>query len=276
MNIFITGSSGFVGSNLVNYMLEKNHFLFCLTRDKSKSKLHNSKNIKCLEGSLNDDWSKELNECEILIHLAAYGVSEQTNNWQEYFDVNVFQSLNLFIAAKKANIRRIICIGSGIEYGQSAERYEKIPVDAPLMPTNAYAASKAAISCAAWGFAVENKIEMVILRPFYLYGPGERSSRFWPKLIASGLKGNDFPMTKGEQKRDFLHISECVKKIDYWCFDKEVKRGKPIIRNLGSGNVDSLKNFAKKEWSRIDAKGKIEFGAFDYRESEIMNYVPEL
>jgi len=37
-----------------------------------------------------------------------------------------------------------------------------------------------------------------------------------------------------------------------------------------------LKNFAKKEWSRIDAKGKIKFGAFDYRESEIMNYVPEL
>ena len=276
MNIFITGASGFVGSNLVSYLQNKNHFLYCLTREKSKVKLNNFKNIKWLEGSLNNDWSKELNKCELLIHLAAYGVSEQTNNWQEYFNVNVFQSLNLFIAAKKANVRRIICIGSGIEYGQSAERYQKIPVDAPLLPTNAYAASKAAISCAAWGFGVENNMEMVILRPFYLYGPGEKSTRFWPQLIAKGKKGYDFPMTKGEQIRDFLHISECIKKIYKWCFDNEVERGKPIIRNLGSGNVESLENFAKKEWSKINAKGKIKFGAFEYRKSEIMNYVPEL
>ena len=178
----MTGATGFIGSNLLKALDNGNNQIFCTTRKIDKSRIISSPNIYWLEGNINSNWTKELEKSEILIHLAATGVTENKNNWQKCFEVNMNQSLDLLLNAGKSKVRRIICIGSGFEYGQSTARYEYIPSDAPLEPQYAYPASKAALSSAAWGIGVEYKIEMVILRPFYIYGPGEMNLDFGHNL----------------------------------------------------------------------------------------------
>ena len=82
MNIFITGGSGFIGKNLIKELSYYDHHLYCLTREKDSSLLNCHKNVTWIQGSLDDNWSKELSKCEMLIHLAAAGVNAEKDNWE--------------------------------------------------------------------------------------------------------------------------------------------------------------------------------------------------
>ena len=82
-------------------------------------------------------------------------------------------------------------------------------------------------------------------------------------------------MTKGEQIRDYLHVSkvadliigELLQDTQDSCF---------MIKNLGSGKPISMKEFALEQWSQFGAKGKLKNGSVPYRKNEIMRYVPKL
>ena len=276
MKFFITGGTGFIGRHLIKELSYRGHYLICISRNINKTKSTENKRTKWHEGEINSQWEEELKSCDALIHLAAHGASHCSNDWEKCFNINVSKSLDLFLMAAKSGVNRIINIGSGFEYGQAGNRYNYIPNNAPLEPKFAYGASKAAFSSLSWGIGVSYEIEMCILRPFYVYGPGENKNRFWPQLIEAGKKGEDFKMTQGNQIRDFQYISDAIKEIIFWCIEGQLKKGMPKIVNMGSGNVLTLKQFAEKEWKRIGAKGKLLFSELDYRKSEMMRFVPYL
>ncbi len=137
---------------------------------------------------------------EVLVHLAARGVSPQVATWEELLEANVLDSFRLWDVARRAQVCAgfVIC-GSAVEYGRASERYEFIPPDAPLEPTTGYGASKAAASMTALAFAREQRLEMALLRPFQAYGEGQHEATFWPALKAAALAGRDFPMTPGDR-----------------------------------------------------------------------------
>ncbi len=276
MNIFITGASGFIGKNLVVKLVNKGHNVIALTRRYKKNDFVNADNLKLLIGDLTNDFSNELNKCDTFIHLASHGVVDNNNDWETCFKVNVIDSLNLLLNAVNQNVKRFIIIGSCFEYGKSSLRYESIPTNASLEPVNAYSASKAAFTSAAYGIGVDKMVELAILRPFQVYGLGECDQRFWPQLIETGLSGKDFKMTKGDQIRDFQNVDETCNDIISWCENISLKKGFPRIINLGSGKPKSLLEFALSEWERINATGRILPGVIPYRKNEIMKYIPDL
>ena len=98
--------------------------------------------------------------------------------------------------------------------------FKKIPIDAQLIPTNAYGASKAAASLAAKALCIERKIELAILRVFHVYGPGDHPNRFWASLVKSAKDGKDFEMTEGAQIRDFQHVRDTVRQIEKFLSDE--------------------------------------------------------
>ena len=73
MKIFVTGGTGYVGKNFINYALKNKHFIYALTRKKNNQK---RKNLFWLKGRL-DKKFKELSNCDILIHLASEGVYDK-------------------------------------------------------------------------------------------------------------------------------------------------------------------------------------------------------
>lgn len=274
MKIFVTGSNGFIGSHVVKKALSSGHEIVGLRRPNHLAKIDLPRQPTWFEGTLETDMGQALEGCEAIIHLAAYGVNQNFDSWHEAFRWNVSASVNFLGQAKQAGVKRFVIAGSCFEYGRSAERYKYVPWDAPLEPVNAYGASKATTTIAAMAFARENELELAVLRPFHVFGEGESQERLWPSLKKAALAGEDFPMTFGEQIRDFTPVEFAAEKFIHYAVEAIIKQGEPVIHNLGTGKPMSLNSFAEEQWKKFGATGRLKRGEIPYRKNEVMRYVP--
>jgi nucleoside-diphosphate-sugar epimerase len=273
MNIFLTGGTGFIGSHFLKQALAAGHTVQAIRRSpSSKPRISIAKQPAWLDAQLNEVTAEELQGCEVLVHLAAHSVKYPYDSLANCLRWNLMAVLALFEQARLAGIRRFVVAGSCFEYGRSGERYTAIPTDAHLEPTNSYAASKAAASLALCQWAEEHQLSLEILRVFHVYGEGESETRFWPLLRRAALAGEDFPMTYGEQIRDFMPVEAVARTF----LDRVSKPDSPTqaqVFNLSSGKPVSIRLFAERWWKHWDAKGKLLFGNIPYRNGEVMRYV---
>lgn len=274
MTILVSGATGFIGRHFVRLALEEEVKVLAVSRGSSAAEWSHP-NLRWLKRELREVAPADVAGCDTLVHLAAHGVTAGTNEWEQCFRVNVMDSLAFWRTAVSAGIRRFVVCGSCFEYGRSGERYEKIPVDAPLEPTGAYHASKAAASMAALALAVEHKLELSLLRPFHVFGEGEAATRLWPALRAAALAGGDFPMTAGEQVRDFTPVELVVARFLQHCRRPAIA-GQPVVENIGTGRPTSVRGFSEEWWARWGARGRLLVGALPYRTDEVMRYVPNV
>ena len=275
MRIFLTGGTGFLGGHFLRLSLEKGCAVTALCRETQAEQLQQNRNLRWLKAPLDAVSKSDLSGCDVLVHFAAAGVSPQKATMDELFRVNLIQSVRLWQDALDAGVRRLVICGSCFEYGRSAERYERIPADAPLEPVTAYGASKAAATMAAVALAAERRCELAVLRPFSVYGEGQHPSNFWPSLRSAALAGRNYAMTRGEQLRDFIPAEQVASRF-FDALTAPLPFGLPSIRNVGSGDPVTLRQFAEKWWANFAAKGRLEIGALPYRPNEIMRYAPKL
>jgi nucleoside-diphosphate-sugar epimerase len=237
--------------------------------------------LQWLNKTMTNVTASDLEGCDIFVHLAAAGVSPQHSDWSALFQTNVTDTLALWLEAVNAGIKRFIICGSCFEYGLSGERYDFIPVDAPLEPTTPYAASKAAATMAAIALAHTHQLHVTVARPFHVFGEGQHEKNLWPSLRKAALADEDFPMSLGEQVRDFTPVEDaatCFLDESIELFNASAPQCQPHIRivNIGTGHPQTLRHFAEDWWRRWNAKGKLLEGAIPYRNNEVMRYVPSL
>lgn len=276
MTIFLTGGTGFVGTHLLRHLGPQAQHVRALRRPGSEPCLALEHAPQWLERPMDQLEVADLAGVEVLVHLASAGVSPKQASWQELLYWNVQVMLDLMEKAHAAGVRRFVLAGSFAEYGRAADRYEAIPPDAPLLPTAPYAASKAAGFAAAYGFAVERQVQLSYLRIFSAYGDGQFEGNFWPALRAAALRGEDFPMTPGEQVRDFVAVEQVARAFAACIERPRGAPGQPHVANVGSGKPLSMLEFARREWQQWGARGSILAGARPYRPSEPMRFVPQV
>lgn len=276
MKIFLTGGTGFIGSHFINIVHSHGVEVIALRRPGSKSRVPLMKQPIWVEGSLDGDFTEQLLGVDTLVHLASHTPNPPYDVLSNCLYWNVYASVKLAEQARKCGVDKFIVAGSCFEYGESAGQYMRIPADAPLLPNLSYPTSKAVASMAFSGFASENRIKLQILRLFQVYGEGEQESRFWPSLKKAALAGDDFSMSKGEQVRDFIHVSDVVKEIFRALSFKDAEPGNVVIKNIGSGTASTLREFAEFWWVKWGARGQIKFGDVPYRKNEVMRLVPEI
>ena len=277
MRLFLTGGTGFIGSHFINQAHAAGHGIVALRRPGGSSpRVPLEREPDWIEATLTEVPAGALAGCEAVVHLAAHSANVPYDTLEACIRENVLAPLAMFRTAIAAGIRRFIVAGSCFEYGRAGERYEFIPVDAPLEPTASYPSSKAAASLAFHTLACEQNLELLILRIFQVYGEGELATRFWPSLRRAALAGEDMPMSDGTQVRDFIHVAEVaagfVKALDRG----DLRAGQPVIENLGSGRPRTLAEFATEEWRRFGATGRLLMGAQPMRKNEVMRFVPEI
>lgn len=278
INIFVTGGTGFIGSHFINAALNEKYNVFALKRTResgTKIKLDIQPNwiIKSMYELSEQDFSG----IDVLVHFAAHSANYPYDTLENCIEFNVIQPLQIFREAKKAGVTKIIVAGSCFEYGKSGERFKFIPVNAPLEPTQTYPASKAISSIAFNQFAIQENIQLSYLRIFQVFGEGEAETRLWPSLKKAAIQGDDFPMTFGEQIRDFISVE-----VVAFEFLEEVRNIlnrqtlEPKFRNIGSGKPQSILEFSSYWWRKWEAKGDLLIGVIPYRNGEVMRFVPEI
>jgi nucleoside-diphosphate-sugar epimerase len=277
MRLFVTGATGFIGSNFVNASVTAGHEVVALTRSSSsKPRVPTDERVQWVVGDLDQVGTEKFIGIDVLVHLAAHSANVPYDTLENCLYWNVTASLKLFRNASKAGVKRFVVAGTCFEYGRSAERYEFIPVHAPLEPTQSYPASKAAATSVFQAFASETACQLSLHRIFQVYGPGELESRLWPSLQRHALNGLDMPMTPAEQVRDFIHVNVVCKKFLEACDVSPAKPGCASLQNLGSGHPQTVRAFSEHWWKHWQAKGNLLFGALPYRTGEVMRYVPQI
>lgn len=276
MKLFVTGGTGFIGSHFLNQALAAGHEVLVLRRSpesRPRIPVAEASALSWLDKGMPGVESSEFAGCDALVHLAAHSANVPYDTLESCLHWNVIVPLGLFRRAIDAGVRRFVVAGSCFEYGRAGERYDFIPPDAPLEPTQTYPASKAAASIAFCQLAVEQRLELSIHRIFQVFGAGEAASRLWPSLHEAALAGRDFKMTPSEQVRDFVPVEEVARQLLAACQAK-VTLGEPLVANLGTGQPRTLRAFAEEWWARWQATGSLRIGAKPYREGEVMRYVP--
>ena len=276
MKIFVTGSTGFVGSHFVNAALRAGHSLVCLRRPGSQPRVNLEREPEWQVGSLEDDWREVLQSCDTFVHLAAHSTNVPYDTLGNCLYWNLTVALRLMEQVLEVGIQNFLVAGTGFEYGRSGERYDYIPVTAALEPTMSYPASKAAAAIALTQWAIEHQIKLHYLRIFQVFGVGEAESRLWPSLHEAALAGDDFQLTPGNQVRDFTPVEVVAQQLLCALDFSKVQAGEPLFKHIGTGCPQTLREFAEHWWKYWNAKGALHFGAYPYRDNEIMRYVPEI
>lgn len=276
MKIFLTGGTGFVGSHFINAAHEAGYEITALRRCGSTTRVVLNREPRWIDGPLDGDYTEQLKECDFFVHLASHTPNPPYDTLANCLYWNVNASIQLAEQARLAGIRQFLIAGSCFEYGRSAARYDRIPTIAPLEPELSYPTSKAAASIVFSGFAAQYGLNLKIFRIFQVFGMGEQDSRLWPSLKAAALAGADFPMTKGEQVRDFIAVQDVAAHFVAGLDFSQVTAGVAEIRNIGSGKPQTLLEFSNYWWSHWGAKGKLVPGERPYRFNELMYLIPEL
>lgn len=253
MVLLITGGAGFIGSNLVDSLLQQRHEIICLDNfDDYYDPLIKQKNIRnalsystyrLIKGDIrNIKVLKAIfseNKIDLVIHLAARaGVLPSLQNPELYYDVNVIGTLYLLECMRKANVTKMIFASSSSVYGncKKVPFSEEIDVSSPISP---YAASKKAGELMCHTYNHLYGFDIFCLRFFTVYGPRQRPEMAisnFTKNILSGLPIKQFG--DGNSQRDYTFISDIIKGI--LSAIKNVK-GYEIL-NLGESQPVSLKN----------------------------------
>ena len=270
MKILITGASGFVGSFLLNQLLEESkHEVALLLRNPLKSWRIKPllKDVFLIEGSLDDpqSYQSKLNSFkpDVLVHLAWDGVEGKDRNDSVQWK-NVFNMLKLMEIANSAGVHTFVGLGSQAEYGLVSAQIDETR---ETKPTTLYGASKLAASSIGQMQANIYDMRFSWLRLFSSYGPMDHPNWLIPYLINSLLDGRSPNVTLAEQVWDYIHVRDVASAIGA-IIDTDSASG---VFNLGSGRAVSLKLIIEKIRDIINPLAIVNFGAIPYREDQVMH-----
>ena len=276
MKLFVTGGTGFVGSNFVKQALEVGHNVVSQRRPGSQTRIPLVHEPQWVDRALDEDFSQELAGCDALVHLAAHTPNPPYAALDECLYWNVVATVRLLQQAAYQGVNRVLIAGTCFEYGQTAEEHEFVHPGIECRPMLTYPISKAAATTSCLGLARHLGLKLQVLRIFQVYGDGEAATRFWPSLRAAALSGHDFDMSAGFQVRDFIAVQDVALQFLTALSFEGVEVGRPQIKNVGTGCPMSLLEFAEKWWRIWNAKGNLKPGKIGLRPGEARRLVADI
>ncbi|MGI6123852.1 MAG: SDR family oxidoreductase [Acetivibrionales bacterium] len=251
----VTGGAGFIGSNLVETLLEKDSFVRVLD-NLSTGKMENiksflgNKQFEFIEGDIRDVnmCQKACKDIDFVLHQAALGsVPRSIKDPVTTNDVNVGGTLNMLIAARDNKVKRFVFASSSSVYGDEKRLPKKEGrVGVPLSP---YAVSKKTNELYARNFYDLYGLETIGLRYFNVFGRRQDPDSPYAAVIPIFIKNilNNRVSTingDGEQTRDFTYIDNVVDANLKACFAKKAACGK--VFNIANGDRISVNSLYKK------------------------------
>ncbi len=271
MNIFVTGSNGYIGSEFIKKAAKKGFKIFAVTRKKKNRKI---RNVKWLIGPIEKNWG-DLKKSNILLHLAAAGGYERFPKFKDCYEFNYNKSIKLVKNAYSAGCTKWIIVTTKKE-----KQFKKFRLNNKLIknyekkPDLTYAFSKALFSNFCINFSRKYSIKCKIIRFFHVYGGNEKKTRLWPDLIAKAKANKNFVMSSGNQKTDFNYIHDVIDGLIKLLDFKKYENYYPKVWDLGSGRSLTVRKFAQIIWKKLKPKSRLIFSKekiFDKKNYRVNN-----
>lgn len=216
MKAFVTGATGFLGSHLVDLLLQERHEVFCLIRSTSNLRWLKNKPVKIIEGDLklNDPGLKEgLKNADWCFHVAGL---ISTIHPQDYFTVNAGGTRHCLNACLQAapNLKRFVLVSSIAACGPSPKG-QFVDEKTPPHPLTVYGQSK--LEGERIALSYQNRLPIVILRPPAIYGPRDKMILPLFRLAKKGL----FFVPGGKPRYITLAYVEDVARACLWAATQE-------------------------------------------------------
>jgi UDP-N-acetylglucosamine 4-epimerase len=274
--ILITGGAGFIGSNLCEYFLSKEHKVVCLDNFATGHRHNlkdfiNNENFYLIEGDI-----RNLETCQLavegvdyVLHQAALGsVPRSINDPITSNDVNVSGFLNMLVASRDANVKRFVYAASSSTYGDSVglPKVEDV-IGKPLSP---YAITKYVNELYAEIFSRTYGLETIGLRYFNVFGrkqdPNGAYAAVIPKFVMQ-LMQHESPRINGDgnHSRDFTYIDNVIQ-MNELAMTVEKAEAINTVYNTAYGDRNTLNDlvgYLKSFLSEYDpkiAQIEIEYG----------------
>jgi len=216
VNVLVTGGAGFIGSHLVERLIEQGHSVVVLDNLVTglRENVHHS--ARFIEGDIIDSEAvaRAMNGVEIIFHEAAYrSVTQSIDDPLSTDRANVEGTLTVLKQAAGRGVRRVIYASSSSVYGGTAP--VPTPEDASLSPRSPYAVTKLIAEQYLRVFAEIFGLQTIALRYFNVYGPRQRSDSPYAAVIPRFVQclsvgGRPTVHGDGHQSRDFTFVSDVV------------------------------------------------------------------
>jgi len=280
MVILVTGGAGFIGRWVVKELLLGNKEVVVIDnldngRIENLEEFNGNPNLK--EIVIGDIKNKQKVDdlflkfkFNICFHLAAQiNVQESLENPKKAFENNVIGTYNILENARQLNTK-IILVGTCMIY-DSANYNKPISETHPIKPTSPYAGSKLAAEELALSYYYGYNLPMVILRPFNIYGPFQRTNMEGGvvSIFVKRKLGNEKLLVFGDgtQTRDLLYVEDCA---EFIVKVSECESCVGEIINVGTGSDITINDLAMLI---VGDKNRIEHVAHHHPQSEIKKLI---
>jgi len=259
-NIVITGGDGFIGQALLKQL---------------KAEGANIATLDIKTGFDICNWQKmaafkRFKKIDLVYHLAAINyVPDAWENPRRTFDINLKSTLNILEFCRLKRVGHLVFQSSYV-YGRP--KYLPIDESHPVGPTNPYSWSKLAGETLCEAYARDYGIAVTILRPFNVYGVGQRKDFLVPLIIDQAWKSNNIHLNDLKPKRDFLYLDDMVEAL---VLAGKHKTKSMEVFNIGSGESYSIAEIVA-EVARAAGKELMTFSRKHHRCGEIMDLYADI
>ena len=274
--IIVTGGSGFIGTNLVNFLIKKKFFVINIDKltyssNKYNEKLRNKKNYKFFKLDINNK-NKVIKIIQKFRPKAIFNLAAETHvdrsidGPKNFINTNINGTYNLleslrFLKKKKTKLK-LIHISTDEVYGdikgnfRSNENYR-------YEPSSPYSASKASADHLVKSYIRTYKLNAVISNCCNNYGPYQFPEKLIPKMISNILNNKELPIyAKGRNSREWIHVEDHCKALFALYLKGKSGESYNVGTNLNMKNIDLVKKIIKVFKSmqfKIGSKTKIKF-----------------
>ena len=248
--VFISGSTGFIGSHLTEKCIEKGFDVIAFDRYNPNNHwgwLEHSEykdDMKIILGDVRDYDSvyKAMAGCSTVFHLAALiGIPYSYTSPLAYIRTNIEGTYNVLEAAKNLKLDQVLITSTSETYGTA--QYTPIDEDHPLVGQSPYSATKIAADQLAISYNRSFDLPVKIVRPFNTYGPRQSARAVIPTIISQILNGkNSIELGNLSPTRDLTYVTDtCNAFIDIYKSDSLFGE----VTNIGMNSEISIGDLAE-------------------------------
>jgi nucleoside-diphosphate-sugar epimerase len=215
----VLGASGFIGRWVVRALVERGAEVLGQVRDPQRMPADFARGATLVTVELEANNSArelvERKQPDVVFNLAGYGVAKDERREWQYKRLNVWLVQELASALRPRegwSGSRLIQVGSALEYGPGSSLDEL----APSNPTELYGITKSVATLALSSLRrtpADLQAPSVVVRPFTVFGLGERPGRLVPTLLAARATTTRIPLSAGTQQRDFIYVEDVARAL---------------------------------------------------------------